>query len=150
MIIDDLEQAHKYYSVHPRFQKAFEYLLHTDLDKVTPNKYSIEGDDIFAIVVNDPAVPMLESTSQFECHNTYIDIQYVFGGEETIGWKSRSSCVDPRDVYDAQKDVLFYEDAPDFFFKLHPGQFGIYFPEDVHAPMIGHGNIRKVVIKVKK
>ena len=26
------------------------------------------------------------------------------------------------------KDVLFFEDAPDHFFKLHPGQFGIYFP----------------------
>jgi beta-galactosidase beta subunit len=43
---------------------------------------------------------------------------------------------------------LFFEDAPDFFFKLYPGQFGIYFPDDVHAPMIGEGKIRKVVIKV--
>jgi biofilm protein TabA len=150
MIIDDLEQASKYYTVHPRFQRAFEYLINTDLDKVATGKYEIDAENIFAIIVNESGVPMLESTSQFECHNTYIDIQYVFSGEETIGWKSRSSCVDSRGDYDQQKDVLFYEDAPDFFFKLHPGQFGVYFPDDVHAPMIGSGNIRKVVIKVKK
>jgi beta-galactosidase beta subunit len=34
------------------------------------------------------------------------------------------------------------------YFQLHAGQFGIYFPEDVHAPMIGNGNIKKIVIKV--
>lgn len=150
MIIDDLDQASKYVSIHPRFQLAFDYLVATDLENVAPGKYEIDADNVFAIVVNDAAVSMLESTSEFECHNTYIDIQYVFGGEETVGWKSRASCLDPRGDYDAKKDVLFFEDAPDFFFKLSPGQFGIYFPDDVHAPMIGTGKIRKVVLKIRK
>ena len=101
------------------------------------------------MVVNDDAVEMLNSTAEFECHNNYIDIQYVFGGVETVGYKSRLTCVEPRGAYDAKKDVLFYEDAPDFFFKLYPGQFGIYFPDDAHAPMIGEGKIRKVVMKIK-
>jgi YhcH/YjgK/YiaL family protein len=101
------------------------------------------------MVVNDDGVAMLDSTSEFECHNTYIDIQYVFGGLETVGYKSRLTCVEPRGEYDAKKDVLFFEDAPDFFFKLYPGQFGIYFPDDVHAPMIGEGKIKKVVIKIR-
>jgi beta-galactosidase beta subunit len=47
------------------------------------------------------------------------------------------------------KDVLFYDDAPDMFFQLTNLQFAIFFPEDVHAPMIGEGNIKKMVIKVK-
>ena len=38
--------------------------------------------------------------------------------------------------------------APDMFFQLTNGQFAIFFPEDVHAPMIGEGNIKKMVIKV--
>ena len=112
-------------------------------------KYEIDGDHIYAMVVNEEGVAMLDSTSAFECHNTYIDIQYVFGGLETVGYKSRLTCVEPRGEYDAKKDVLFYEDAPDFFFKLYPGQFGIYFPDDVHAPMIGEGKIRKVVMKIR-
>jgi YhcH/YjgK/YiaL family protein len=90
----------------------------------------------------------MDSTSAFECHNKYIDIQLCLGGVETVGWKSRNTCLEPRGTYDAEKDVLFYEDAPDMFFKLHTAQFGIYFPEDVHAPMIGEGNIKKIVMKV--
>jgi len=40
-------------------------------------------------------------------------------------------------------------DAPDMFFGLTDGQFVIFFPEDVHAPMIGEDEIKKLVIKVK-
>jgi len=35
------------------------------------------------------------------------------------------------------------------YFALTDGQFAIFFPEDVHAPMIGEDEIRKLVIKVK-
>ena len=149
MILDDLTNISKYKNVHPRFEKAFEYLTTTQFEDVKPGKYEIDGDHIYAMVVNDDGVAMLDSTSEFECHNTYIDIQYVFGGLETVGYKSRLTCVEPRGEYDAKKDVLFFEDAPDFFFKLNPGQFGIYFPDDVHAPMIGEGKIKKAVVKIR-
>lgn len=149
MILDDLANISNYKNVHPRFEKAFQYLTTTQFEDVKPGKYEIDGDHIYAMVVNDEGVAMLDSTSEFECHNTYIDIQYVFGGLETVGYKSRLTCVEPRGEYDAKKDVLFFEDAPDFFFKLYPGQFGIYFPDDVHAPMIGEGKINKVVIKIR-
>lgn len=149
MIIDDISQIAKYTSVHPRFEKAFAYLTTTDFEKLVPGKYEVDGENIFAIVVNENAVTLMESITQFECHNTYIDIQYIFGGQETVGYRARNFCIDPMGEYDAKKDVLFYEDAPDFFFKLFPGQFGIYFPADVHAPMIGEGKIKKVVMKVK-
>ncbi len=149
MIIDDIAQVAKYVAIHPRFEKAFEYLTTTDFEKIQPGRYEVDGDNIYAIVVNENGVPLMESISQFECHNKYIDIQYVFSGQETIGYRDRKFCIDPMGEYDQQKDVLFYEDAPDFFFKLFPGQFGIYFPNDVHAPMIGDGKIRKVVLKVR-
>ena len=149
MIIDDIDQLAKYVSVHPRFEKAFEYLTTTDFEKLQPGKYEVDGNNIYAIVVNENGVPLMESITQFECHNTYIDIQYLFSGQETIGFRARKFCIDPMGEYDSEKDVLFYEDAPDFFFKLFPGQFGIYFPTDVHAPMIGEGKIRKVVMKVR-
>lgn len=35
------------------------------------------------------------------------------------------------------KDVQFYSDAPDMYFQLTNEQFAIFFPENVHAPMIG-------------
>jgi hypothetical protein len=34
-------------------------------------------------------------------------------------------------------------------FSIERRTFAIFFPEDVHAPMIGEGTIKKLVIKVK-
>ena len=51
--------------------------------------------------------------------------------------------------YNAEKDVVFFNDAPDMHFQLTNNQFDIFFPEDVHAPMIGESEIKKMVIKVK-
>ncbi len=90
-----------------------------------------------------------ESTAKFECHNAHIDIQVCIRGRERIGWKPRGSCIAPRGEYNTEKDVLFYDDAPDMFFGLTDNQFAIFYPEDVHAPMIGEGMIKKLVIKVK-
>jgi len=47
--------------------------------------------------------------------------------------------------------VRFFNDVPDMYFQLTTGQFAIFFPEDVHAPMIAADDhtIRKLVIKVK-
>ena len=51
--------------------------------------------------------------------------------------------------YNEQKDIAFYIDRPTAYTKIYPGQFAIYFPEDGHAPGIGQGNIRKVIVKVQ-
>ena len=51
--------------------------------------------------------------------------------------------------YNPEKDVQLYNEQPDMYFQLTNGQFVIFFPEDVHAPMIGEGDIKKLVIKVK-
>jgi YhcH/YjgK/YiaL family protein len=66
-----------------------------------------------------------------------------------MGWKPRANCREQKGEYNAEKDVVFYGDSPDMYFDLADGQFVIFFPEDVHAPMIGDGPIKKVVIKVK-
>ena len=90
-----------------------------------------------------------ESVSKFECHNQNIDIQLCISGKEQMGWKPRKSCSSPKGEYNPEKDVLFYNDAPDMFFELTDNQFAIFFPEDVHAPMIGDELIKKLIVKVK-
>jgi YhcH/YjgK/YiaL family protein len=65
-----------------------------------------------------------------------------------MGWKSRNDCTSPKDAYNAEKDVTFYKDAAEMYFTLQTGQFVIYYPNDVHAPMIGDGFIKKLVVKV--
>jgi YhcH/YjgK/YiaL family protein len=90
-----------------------------------------------------------ESTAKFECHNKFLDIQLCIKGVEQFGWKPRETCTDQKGDYNPEKDVVFYNDAPDMFFTLTDNQFAIFYPEDVHAPMIGEGPIKKLVVKVK-
>ncbi len=148
MIIESIENASKYTSIHPLFAQAFEYIRNTDLAAIEIGKYQI-AEGLLAIVSNKKGMTAEESTAKFECHNANIDIQYCISGVETLGWKPRQSCKSEREPYNLEKDVLFYTDKPDMFFQLSDGQFAIFFPEDVHAPMIGEGEIKKLVIKVK-
>ena len=148
MIIDTLNNASKYYSAHPLFAKAFDYISQTDLANAPDGKSDI-ADGLKAIYSNSPGKTKEASLSKFECHNKNIDIQVCINGLETIGWKPREKCATPNGDYNAEKDVQFYHDSPDTFFQLTNGQFAIFFPEDVHAPMIGEGEIKKLVIKVK-
>ena len=149
MIIDTIGNAAKYFGVHAAFEKAFAFIQQTDLQNIEVSRFAIDGDSLKAIVSNKGGMSAEESTAKFECHNQHIDIQLCINGLETIGWKPRAKCVLPKGDYNAEKDVLFYADAPDMFFQLTNGQFAIFFPEDVHAPMIGEGDIKKLVIKVK-
>ena len=148
MIIDTLKNASKYYSAHPLFAKAFDYINQTDLANAPDGKSDI-ADGLKAIFSNSPGKTKEASLSKFECHNKNIDIQVCINGLETIGWKPREKCITTNGDYNAEKDVQFYNDTPDTFFQLTSGQFAIFFPEDVHAPMIGDGEIKKLVIKVK-
>ena len=148
MIIDSLTNAAKYFCVNPHFKKAFEYIQFQNLETLEPGTYVIEENILKAIVSDKPGKNREESLNKFECHNKFIDIQLCIKGNEEIGWKPRHACSQIKNEYSAEKDVTFYSDAPDMFFQLTDGQFAIFFPEDVHAPMIGEGNIKKMVIKV--
>ena len=148
MIVDTLQNAPKYLSAHPLFAQAFKYIRDTDLANAADGKADI-SEGVKAIFSNAPGKTKEVSCAKFECHNKNIDIQLCIEGVETIGWKPREKCVTPNGDYNGEKDVQFYNDAPDTFFQLTDGQFAIFFPEDVHAPMIGEAPIKKLVIKVK-
>ncbi len=149
MIIDTLQNASKYNSVHPLFAKAFEYIQTTNLDTIETGKYEIDGDDLRAIFSNKTGMTAEASVAKFECHDKHIDIQLCINGTEQIGWKPREKCNNENGGYNPEKDVQLYNEKPDMYFQLTDGQFVIFFPEDVHAPMIGDAEIKKLVIKVK-
>ena len=148
MIVDTLKNAGRYQDLHPRFARAFEYIAQTDLLNAPEGKGDI-ADGLKFIISNGNGKTAEASLAKFECHDQYIDIQLCISGRETIGWKPREKCVSPNGDYNPEKDVRFFSDAPDMFFQLTDGQFVIFYPEDVHAPMIGEGTIKKLVIKVK-
>lgn len=148
MIIDTLQNAPRYFSLHPLFHKAFEYILNNDLLNAPDGKFDV-GEGIKAIVSNATGKTKESSLEKFECHDKNIDIQLCIKGNETIGWKPRETCRMPNGDYNTEKDVRFFGDAPDTWFQLRDNQFVIFFPNDVHAPMVSEAEIKKLVIKVK-
>jgi len=148
MIIDTLAAAEKYYGLHKNFKVAFEYLKAQDLENLEIGTVEV-ADGVKVITSDKPGVTTDVAYGKFECHNKNIDIQLCIRGNETIAWKPRGDCKEPKGEFNEEKDVIFYADAPDMSFDLKGGQFAIFYPEDVHAPMIGTDMIKKLVVKVR-
>lgn len=77
-----------------------------------------------------------------------IDIQYSVMNSDLIGWKATGDCRNPEQPFNEEKDVQLFLDAPDSWVTTPAGCFGIFFPEDAHAPQAAEGAIHKVVVKV--
>ncbi len=150
MIIDTLANASKYFRIHPEFENAFRFIeTHQILDKTENETFEI-SENLRAFVSNFFGLTKNKALETFECHNKNIDIQLCINGKETFGWKPRENCSSIKEAYMEEKDVMFFNESPDFYFELKRGQFVIFFPEDVHAPGISNESITKLVVKVKK
>lgn len=147
MIIDTLLNAERYYNLHRSFKTAFEYLNSTNLGALENGVIEL-GDGIRVITSNDPGRTKEAAAKTFECHNQNIDIQVTIHGPETMGWKPRADCQQVEVPYNPEKDFMLYSNEPDTYFSLNNGQFVIFFPEDVHLPMLGEGPIKKLVVKI--
>ncbi|MDU1889999.1 MAG: YhcH/YjgK/YiaL family protein [Dysgonomonas sp.] len=147
MILDKLENAELYTSVHPLFAEAFEYIKATDFSNMEVGKIELKGKDLF-VAVSDSDLKT-ESAAKMEVHNRYIDIQLPISKPETFGWKGRSSLEEEYDPFNEEKDIQFFKDKATTLFTAVPGDFVIFFPQDGHVPCIGEGKIRKVVVKIK-
>ncbi|SHL98576.1 YhcH/YjgK/YiaL family protein [Flavobacterium chilense] len=148
MIVDSLQNASKYFGLHPNFKKAFDYVNQNDISILEEGAFEI-AEGLKVIVIAGEGATREESIKGFECHDKNIDIQISIQGPETFAWKPREKCVSPNGDYSDERDVRFFHDKPDMFFELQEKQFAILFPEDVHAAMIGEGTLKKIVIKVK-
>ena len=148
MIIDSIENASKYFRLNPLFEEAFQFISKNDLQN-TPDGTIEMPKSIRAFITTAIGKTKETSLEKFECHDQYIDIQFCIKGLETFGWKPRHKCTTQKGAYNPEKDVRFFSDAPDTYFELTDDQFVIFFPEDVHAPMIGENEIKKMVVKIK-
>lgn len=146
MILSSLTQSDRYASLHPLFQRAFDYIRDTDLNALSPGVYPIIEGQLFAIVEQVPG--RARAAAKLECHRKHIDIQLVLEGTDEMGWKSLADCHDPVDEYSETRDIRFFNDEAATWIATPPGHFCIFFPEDAHAPLVGEGAIRKVIFKI--
>jgi len=146
MILDVLENAHRYVALHKGFVQAFEFLRRPDLQELPADTYEIDGDRVYAMVAKETG--RKKEDALLEVHERYIDIQLVLAGTDTMGWRAKSLCQQPAGEYAPETDLQFFTDGPDVWLPTHSGAFAIFFPEDAHMPLISSGQIHKVVVKI--
>jgi biofilm protein TabA len=145
MILARLEQADRYLLLHRDFAAAVAFLRDQPLSDLPLGRAEITA-TVYAMISRSPA--RQRSEARLEAHRKYIDIQYVIAGVEEMGWKPHTRCQRQHGEYDAERDIEFFNDLPDTYITVRPGQFVVFFPDDAHAPLIGSGEVHKVVIKV--
>ncbi|SEA05926.1 YhcH/YjgK/YiaL family protein [Porphyromonadaceae bacterium KH3R12] len=146
MIVDNLANAANYYNLHPFFKKAFEFIGNLDINNVETGTTEIDGDLLKVTIAEAKLKPAGEA--KLETHKKFIDIQIPVTKPEIFGWKSLSSLSQPKEGYDPVNDIGFFDDEPSTFVTIIPGEFIIFSPEDGHAPLIGEGETKKIIIKV--
>ncbi len=61
---------------------ALKYIMENDFLSMEPGKYEINGEDIYAIVMDIETTPI--ETKRPETHKDYIDVQFVVRGTEKL------------------------------------------------------------------
>ena len=148
--INKREFAVAYFKNNERWEKAFKFLKNSDLMKLEPKRYDIDGDNLYATISEYNTKN--EETTKFEAHRKYIDIQYVIKGKEIMNLTPRALVKDVVTPYDSAKDIEFMNVEKMVNHTATPAIFFIFFPTDAHRPGIKDGvnaPVRKIVIKVK-
>ena len=146
MILDRLENASRYCSLHPGFRTAFEFLRKASLLELPDGRHELAGDRLFVNLMSDTGKARQDAKPEF--HKRYIDIQVALDRSEEIGWRPTATCSQIHKPYDEEKDIGFFAEPSESWITLAPGLFVVFFPEDAHAPLVFEGNIRKAVAKI--
>ena len=147
MIVDTLNRADLYKNLGPRMADAFDYLKSTDFDTVEAGRHDINGDAVYALVMDIETKPV--DQGGWEAHRKYIDVQYIVRGEERMLY-APSETLEPEGGYDAERDFQRLNGSGDLV-TVRAGMFIVFYPDDAHGPCLAVDTpafVRKVVVKI--
>ena len=151
MILDTLAQHARYTAWMPSLADAFDFLLTRANAQLSPGKYDIDGERMFALAAQYDTRDF--ESAEPEAHRKYLDVQYLVAGREIIYWTPLGEVGPVTKPYDAERDILFFaRNAVGRPIELAAGHFAIFLPEDAHEPNCHagpQGRVHKVVVKVR-
>ena len=145
---DQVAFATQYHKNKEAWDKAFKFLSRPDLDTLSPGRYAIDEDKVYATISLGPNKEF--DKTRFESHRKYIDLQYVIKGKEKIGVASVAGA-NVTVPYSEPNDIAHYT-AEGKYFIAAPGTFFLFFPVNAHRPGIkvdGYEPVKKLVIKIR-
>lgn len=147
MILGQLQYSERIEALHPDFKSVFDFIKSHDLLNAPLERITLDGDRLFINNVAPECVP--QEQQPLEAHRDYLDIHILLEGKERIGWKSLNACATPSQSYDKEGDYMLFAEPASTYVDLQPGDFVIVYPEDAHAPLIGEGKVRKLIVKAR-
>lgn len=150
MIVGQIEDFKKNDFASKNIQTALLYIESHDLLALPEGKVAIDGDNV--ILNRQSYIGKEEKDAKIEGHKNYLDLQLVLKGEERFGYvDKRRSEIKATTPYDYAKDRTDYEGNVDGYIVLHPGQFALVYPNDLHQAClkVNDDMIEKAVFKIK-
>lgn len=151
MIIGNIKHLDLVPYLPTKLKQAIEYVRDNVNGNTPIGRYSIDGDNIFIMVSENPSRFIQNAFPEY--HKKYIDIQIVLNGQEGMAVSTLPPYTEVTDDKIAESDIAFIK-TPDeeTMFVMQSGDFVIFYPNEVHKPLCAVdnniANVRKVVVKV--
>ncbi len=131
-------------------RQALEFIQKTDWKAIENGKHPIDGDKMFANVMDMTTRPF--EGSHPEIHEKYIDLMYWPEGGEKIGIAPYLG-IEPILESRPENDIAFLASVDgESVLTATEGCFGVFFPWDAHRPGLfledGPAVSRKCVVKI--
>lgn len=150
MIYDSLANLRHYETLSSRIKTGINFLEGSDLTALSDGIYEIEGREVYAFV--NTFTTRDREGALFEVHRSYIDLQVLAYGNETV-YYALATDLTPETDYDPEKDIEFLSGESFLALPFRTGEFYLFFPHDAHMPCCHLGNTaqeaKKVVIKIR-
>lgn len=147
MIYDRIDHMAAYRGMAPGLDRAIDFVQHTDLASLPLGRVDIDGENVFANVME--ATARDASELHYELHRRYMDIQIDIEGTEAI-FVGRAP-VTSREAFSEERDFQSVDAAEGARLVMGPGYFAALLPGEPHLPSaaaVPERHLRKIVIKV--
>ena len=142
-----------------KFEKAFLYIQ--KLQDKNSNEYksisNTKVDECNKIVLNENCFILEQSyitkdkeNCLFESHKKYIDIQYMFEGDEIMEVENVNN-LEVASAYDEKLDYAkHFQSTSSSILKIKETEMAIFYPNDAHMPCIKIDKNKKIIKAVFK
>lgn len=149
MVYDSVENLTRYMNEEDA-QRILDFVMSVDA-QTEKGRHEIDGERLYAIVSEYRTKSREEAV--LEAHNRYLDLHFMFFGEEKNEFYSRSDCKIKVDYDESCEAALYQFPEKRNEVILTPGFFALYFTDDAHAPQLAVEapiTVRKIVVKALK
>lgn len=150
MLVSTLTHAQANDYLSERFRTAYAFLANTNLTELPLGRTEIDGDDVYANVLEYDTVPAGEK--DLEAHKDYYDVQFVASGEELLQYAPVAGLEVTQPYVAADDYCLLATPAHATSIALQAGELAVFAPEDAHKPgctLVQPTHVRKIVVKVR-